>query len=86
MKVIEGKFGKDPDATASELFIQLAAICKAAEDDGVPVEGVGIIAVRGGIFEVGSNTATLEDTQVALAIGASLMLDVIKDQYMGEVE
>lgn len=86
MKVIEGKFGKNPEACASELFIQLAAICKEAEEDGMPVDGVGIIAVKGGIFEVGSNTATLEDTQVALAVGASLMLDIIKDQYMGEVE
>tara|TARA_R110000803_G_scaffold23094_7_gene56967 strand:- start:1332 stop:1592 length:261 start_codon:yes stop_codon:yes gene_type:complete len=86
MKVIEGGFGKDPEACASELFIQLAAICKASEEEGVPVDGVGIIAVKGEIFEVGSNTATLEDTQVALAVGASLMLDIIKDQYMGEVE
>jgi len=83
MKVIEGGFGKE-NTSASELFVQLAAICKEAEDDGVNLKGVGIIAVKGDVFEVGSNTETLEDTQAVLAVGASLMLDIIKDQYIGE--
>ena len=85
MKVIEGGFGKTKDACASELFASISELCKAEEDDGISVQGVGLIAIKDDVFAVVSNTDTLEESQVILAIGSSMVLDIITNQYRGKL-